>query len=200
MVTMTSQAGAVARGIPLIAAAILLLFFLGYAVTNFLGLPLSLGFPPWLWAVGGVFALAGLGMIGWSFRARGFSEVVISTYITFRKLATKTPLEAKNGREEPLVVTGPYGYVRSPLYFGVIVLVIGLALLTSYTFILVTAGVVFVWFRVVVIPYEEKELRALFPIQFEQYEKEVPMLVPFTKLGRRSRKTDQSARYGGSRL
>lgn len=150
-----------------------------------LGLPSGLGIPLWVRVLGAPIIAAGLGFIGWAFALRGPGNLIASTYITLTKFATRKPLEAKAGREEPLVVAGPYRYVRSPLYFGVVVMVLGLGFLTAYSFVFVTALVVFLWFRLVLTPFEEKELRALFGTQWDRYAEEVPMMIPFTKRDRK---------------
>jgi protein-S-isoprenylcysteine O-methyltransferase Ste14 len=190
---MSFKTKALIRGAPLIALAIVFLLSVGYVVAALFGLPSSLGLPLWLRMVGALLIAVGLGVMGLTVRLRGFSEVVVSTYITLWKFATKTPLEARAGREEPLVIAGPYKYVRSPLYFGAVVMVLGWGLLTTFTFLFVATAVVFLWFRAVLIPYEEKELRALFGLQFEQYQKEIPTIIPFTKPGGRRKTTERSA-------
>ncbi len=171
----------------MIALAIALLFSVGYGVSVLLGLPFNLGFPTWLRVLGVPILVAALGFMGWAFVLRGPGNLIASTYITLMKFATRKPLETRAGREEPLVVAGPYRYVRSPLYFGAVVLVLGLGFLTAYSFIFVTSAVVFLWFRLVLTPFEEKELRVLFGAQWESYAKSVPMMIPFTKMGGRSK-------------
>lgn len=173
-------------GAPVIGLMISLLFSVGYGVSALLSLPLSLGFPLWVRAIGATLVAAGLGMMGWTIMVRGPGNLIASTYITLMKFAKRKPLETRAGREEPLVVAGPHRYARSPLYFGVVVMVLGWGFLTAYSFILVTTLVIFLWFRLILIPFEEKELRALFGEQWDGYAAAVPMMVPFTKIGRKS--------------
>lgn len=180
---------ALLRGAPIIGLAIALLFSVAYGVSALANLPFSLGLPLWLRGIGAALVVVGLGIMAWVFRLRGAGSLIVSTYITLMKFATRTPLEAKAGRDEPLVIVGPYKFVRSPLYFGVVVMVLGWGLLTAYSFVLLATVVIFVWFRVILTPYEEKELRALFGAQFDEYAKEVPMVVPFTKFGRKPKVT-----------
>jgi protein-S-isoprenylcysteine O-methyltransferase Ste14 len=65
--------------------------------------------------------------------------------------------------------------------------VLGWALLTSYTFIFVAAVVIFLWFRLFLIPFEESELRALFGDQYKTYSDGTPAMIPFTKRRKRAR-------------
>jgi protein-S-isoprenylcysteine O-methyltransferase Ste14 len=70
-------------------------------------------------------------MMAWTFRFRGATNLLVSTYATLKKMVKRTPLGEKSVRSEPLVVEGPYKYVRHPLYFGVVVMVSGWGLLTD---------------------------------------------------------------------
>jgi protein-S-isoprenylcysteine O-methyltransferase Ste14 len=83
------------------------------------------------------------------------------------------------------VVSGPQRYTRNPLYFGVIVMVFGWALYGGYSFVYVAVLVLLVWFGSILIPFEERELHALFGEDWVKYSQETPMLVPFTKRRRR---------------
>ncbi len=177
----TSVRRAAAVGGPLIAAIVSVLFGASFLLSTLIGLPFSLGLPVAVRVVGGVIVLAGMGVMVWVFRYRGPADVMVSTYYTFAKLFRSIPVAEKAGRTEPLVVSGPQKYVRSPLYLGVVVMVLGWALLTAYTFVFVATVVLLLWFGVVLIPFEERELQALFGEEWKKYSDETPMLTPFTK-------------------
>jgi protein-S-isoprenylcysteine O-methyltransferase Ste14 len=182
---MKGSARAVAIGAPTIAAVVFGLFAGSYLLSTLLGLPSSFSLPIVARLVGGAVALAGFSMIAWAFKKRNPVNVVVSTYITFTKAAKRIPAAERAGRSEPLIVSGPQRYTRNPLYFGVVVMVLGLALLTAYAFVFVATVVLLLWFTVVVIPFEERELRALFGDEWKKYSEETPMLIPFTKRRRR---------------
>ena len=171
-------------GIPLIVLVVAVLFFIGYLIASFAGLPSDLAFPLWLRGVGGAIVLGGLSIMGWVFKQRGVKGVFVSTYVTFTKMFGRAPMEEKSGREEPLVIVGPYRYVRHPLYFGVVVMVLGWGMLTAYPFVLISTVIVLLWFALVVARFEEVELRALFGRQYDDYSSRVPMIIPFLKLKR----------------
>ena len=151
-----------------------------------LGLPTSLGIPPALRFIGAILVVAGLAVAAWTFRYRSPIDMAVSTYVTFVKLFRGGSLSQPSGRNEPLVVVGAQRYTRNPLYFGVVVMTFGWALVGEYTFVM--AGTVFLlfWFRFILIPLEERELEALFGDQYRKYAVDVPMLVPFTKRRKRS--------------
>jgi protein-S-isoprenylcysteine O-methyltransferase Ste14 len=166
---------------PIILFIVFALFALSYLISMFAGLPVSLGLPPAASVFGGAIVVVGLALIGWVFRYRSPTAMVVSTYITFAKMFGRIPVAEKSGRTEALVVAGPQKYVRHPLYFGIIVMVFGWAFVGGYTFVLVAALAILLWFQFVMIPFEEKELLALFGDQYARYVDGVPMLFPFTK-------------------
>jgi len=178
---------AIAIAVPVIASVITALFAASFLISTLLGLPFSLGLPVSIRAAGAAVMLAGLAIMGWLFRYRGPSSVITSTYVTLTKLFRRAPLTERSGRTEPLVLQGPQKYARHPLYFGVVVMVLGWAFLTAYTYIFVATLVLFLWFRLFLIPFEEKELYALFGDQYRAYSDETPTMIPFTKRRRRAR-------------
>jgi len=154
---------------------------LGYLICIIIGIPSSLGFTLPL-RLFGVFVLAsGSILLGWLFKFRKPVDILISTYVTIRKVISGVPFDDSSGRTETLVVQGPYRHVRHPLYFDVVVLMIGWWLLLDYSFLLLSAILLLLWFNFVVAPFEEKELKAIFGEQYERYSKEVPRIIPFTK-------------------
>lgn len=182
---------AVAIGGPLIALMVFALFGVSYLISAIVGFPSSLNLPFALRVVGVVVALTGFALIAWTFRNRSPATVIVSTYITLTKALKRTPVAEKAGRTEPLIVSGPQKYTRNPLYFGVLVMVLGWAILTATTFVFVATVVILLWFSLVIIPLEERELRALFGDEWIGYARETPMLVPFTK--RRHRESSKPA-------
>lgn len=172
---------------PIILLIMASLFGLAWLVSALLGLPVSFNPPLAARIFGGVVVVAGLGVAGWTFVYRSPADMVVSTYITFTKLFKRRPISALSGRTEPLVIKGAQKYVRNPLYFGVVVMTFGWALVGGYTFVLVAAVVVLLWFWFVLIPFEENELSDIFGDQYTKYAEDVPMLFPITR--RRRSKT-----------
>jgi protein-S-isoprenylcysteine O-methyltransferase Ste14 len=76
-----------------------------------------------------------------------------------------------------LVTTGPYRYVRHPIYSGVLLALVGTALaLALYWFVVVVAaGIYFVYSATV----EERLMSERFPAQYPAYRARTRMLVPF---------------------
>ena len=174
-------AKAFAVGAPHILALVLALFGLSYHAATLSGLPSNLGLPTAVNVLGAVVALSGPAVITWTLRNRSPATVIVSTYVTLTKAIRRTPPDKTAGRTEPLVITGPQQYTRNPLYFGIFMTVLGWALLTASSYMCIAAGVFLGWFTLVMIPFEERELRALFGAEWTRYCEETPMFVPLTK-------------------
>jgi protein-S-isoprenylcysteine O-methyltransferase Ste14 len=161
-------------------------FTLAYLVTIWLRIPEEFGLPLSVRFIGLLLLLSGFVLLGWLFRYRRPVDILASTYVTFSKAAgRRASLEEQAPRTEPLVVKGPYRYVRHPLYSDVVLLLLGWWLLFDYTFLLISALLLLLWFSCVVTQFEERELKALFGNDYEEYARRVPRIIPFTsKLGK----------------
>ena len=84
---------------------------------------------------------------------------------------------AKNQR---LATSGPYAYVRNPLYLGTLLVAAGLAIACRSLGLALLFGAVFLLIYLPVIMLEEQHLRKLFP-EFKDYAANVPSLVPIRK-------------------
>ncbi len=163
---------------PVVALVMTVLCLLGYFACAAFGIPLRLHLPIPIRILGALLLALGLGVFLWLWRYRSPTDIFVSTYISWAKLLRRVPNEEPAERSEPLVVAGPYRWVRHPVYAAVIVLTAGWWLALDYTFLLFVVGLMFVWFDLVVAPFEERELRALFGADYEAYASQTPRLVP----------------------
>jgi protein-S-isoprenylcysteine O-methyltransferase Ste14 len=79
-----------------------------------------------------------------------------------------------------LIRSGPYGYVRHPIYTGLIAAVLG-TVIASGTVRAVLALVIVVVSLLRKLRTEEAFMRDTFPGEYQRYSAAVPALVPFTK-------------------
>jgi protein-S-isoprenylcysteine O-methyltransferase Ste14 len=86
-------------------------------------------------------------------------------------------------KNEELTVTGPYAYVRNPLYLGSIVIAIGFAVAARDVWVVIAILGMFVLVYLPVIRAEETFLRKQFP-GYDDYARRVPRLLPRTLLCR----------------
>lgn len=157
------------------------LYLAAFGIAVLLGLPWDLGAPLSVRLVGLAPLAYGIGMLAWVVRFRGARAVLESTWVTFRKLVGRLPLEVRGGRTEPLVVAGPYRLVRHPLYSGVGGLTLGISLLTDRPWAYLGCAFLVLWFVLVLAPFEERELRALFGAPYEEYMRRTRRFVPIPR-------------------
>jgi protein-S-isoprenylcysteine O-methyltransferase Ste14 len=80
-------------------------------------------------------------------------------------------------KDARLAQSGPYAYVRNPLYLGTLLAAAGFAIASRQWPLAVLFGVVFVFIYLPAIELEEQHLRRLFP-DFADYARRVPALWP----------------------
>ena len=81
-------------------------------------------------------------------------------------------------KNKELSTTGPYDFVRHPLYTGNIMILIGLCLINGFFWSFVTAFI-FLWFYYpTAIEYEDRKLKSLFPDTWEEWASMTPALMP----------------------
>lgn len=116
---------------------------------------------PILEGVGAVLFLAGLGLAVWARLYLGRNWGM--------------PMTRKD--EPELVTSGPYRYVRHPIYSGLLLAILGTALATNIYWLIAFAimGVYFVYSASV----EERILTESFPSSYPAYRAATKMLIPF---------------------
>jgi protein-S-isoprenylcysteine O-methyltransferase Ste14 len=82
-------------------------------------------------------------------------------------------------KNEVLTVTGPYAYVKNPLYVGTVLITVGFCILGGNVYLLAAAMLAFCFHY---IPYKKRmegeRLRRIFGIRYEDYDEKVPEYVP----------------------
>ncbi len=165
--------------VPVVILLLMASFYaLAYFVATVISVPPRLGLPLPARLLGLVTVLFSFALFRWFFSYRQPVDVLVSTYETFAKMAGRTHLQERTYRTEPLIVRGPYKYVRHPLYTNILLLVLGSWLLLDNSSLAVFALLLFLWFSFVVAPFEEKELRAIFGHQYDRYARNVPKMIP----------------------
>ena len=82
--------------------------------------------------------------------------------------------------DHELIRTGPYGYVRHPIYTGILTGVIG-TVICSGTLRSVLGLVIIAAALLRKLRKEEEFMREVFPGQYQKYCEEVPALIPFAR-------------------
>lgn len=79
---------------------------------------------------------------------------------------------------EQLVVSGLYRYVRNPMYVGVLTALAGEALLFSSRGLLIELALVWLFFQLFVLLYEEPRLARTYPAEYALYRAHVRRWLP----------------------
>ena len=85
------------------------------------------------------------------------------------------PMSVK--KDAKLVTTGPYAYIRHPIYAGILLAMLGSALASIMWWLV--AFVIFSIYLVYSSRVEEKVMMQQFPDKYPEYKKKTKMLVPF---------------------
>ena len=158
MTSLVSKSFLVIRSLTYSAAFVWLWTWLALSVRT-LDATLPISLPRWLFPIGFLMASAGAVLAG--------TCIVI---FLIRGRGTPAPFDAP--RE--FVVSGPYRYVRNPMYVGAIALMLGAGLaLSSASVVLLAFASLFVM-HLFVIVYEEPTLSDRFGASYREYRTAVP--------------------------
>jgi protein-S-isoprenylcysteine O-methyltransferase Ste14 len=127
----------------------------------------------------GIALPAGIRILGPMLMAAG-AIVGLSCVAAFvaRGRGTPAPFDAPR----TFVATGPYKYVRNPMYIGGLTLLAGFAFYERSPSILFLSLVLFVIVHLLVFLYEEPQLRSRFGVNYAEYCRTVPRWIPKLRL------------------
>ena len=92
-------------------------------------------------------------------------------------LAIRARAAGHREKNMTLAQSGPYAWVRNPLYLGTLTVALGFVIAARRWELAVLFGAVFVLVYLPVVELEEQHLASLFP-EFADYKRRVPKLVP----------------------
>lgn len=158
-------------GLPELLTVAEIPLFLG-VTSYFSGRPWSHSDPTataWLAAIAGLlFSLGGLLVSLWSFYTAYRAGLIIDIGHYIKE-------------EHKLVTSGAYGFVRHPVYLGVLLIWLGLAIGFQSPVVLVVTALYVVPAYLVYIRSEEKMMLSEFGEQYETYRHRVGMILPWWK-------------------
>jgi hypothetical protein len=124
------------------------------------------------WAANGIFISSMIGMM-WSLQALGSFDM-------FGIQQILAHIHASNVRSMAFTIRGPYRWVRHPLYFCVLVLIWSRPDLTADRLLF---NILFTAWITIGTLLEERDLVADFHETYTDYQRRVPMLIPWRLLG-----------------
>jgi protein-S-isoprenylcysteine O-methyltransferase Ste14 len=95
-----------------------------------------------------------------------------------KTLGKEWSLTARLVEGHKLATTGPYAYVRHPIYTGMLGMLMATGLAVSHWAAILAALVIFFAGTIIRVRSEEKLLREAFGEQFDNYARRVPAIVP----------------------
>ena len=81
-------------------------------------------------------------------------------------------------KNKELSTTGPYSYVRHPLYTGNLILLLGLAIINGLWWSFFVGFLFAIFYYPTAIEYEDRKLKQLFPDDWPQWANKTPALWP----------------------
>ena len=120
-----------------------------------------------------------LGWLGIALMIAGTSLYVDTAFWGFAKRGQGTP--APIDPPKKLVVDGPYGVVRNPMYWSVALVILGEALMFRSLPLAELGGAFVAATMLFVLLYEEPALRRKFGAEYEEYCRRVPRWLPWSK-------------------
>jgi protein-S-isoprenylcysteine O-methyltransferase len=106
----------------------------------------------------------------------GASVWIVSAAV--RTLGKQWAFAARLVEEHKLITEGPYGFVRNPIYTGMLGMLVATGLAVSHWVGLLAALVLFNIGTAIRVRSEEKLLRGAFGTEFEAYARRVPAVFP----------------------
>jgi len=101
---------------------------------------------------------------------------IVDSFARFALQGLGTPAPIAPPRN--LVVSGLYRYVRNPIYVAVVAVILGQAVLFADWHLLGYGALIWLFFHIFVIAYEEPTLRQSFGAEYESYCGNVPRWLP----------------------
>ena len=102
----------------------------------------------------------------------------IAISLIFLGLATRMFASGFVLKNKELSTTGPYAFMRHPLYTGNIMILIGLCLINGFLWSFISAFIFFWIYYPTAIEYEDRKLKSLFPNTWEEWASITPALMP----------------------
>ena len=113
-------------------------------------------------------------------------SILIGLAICVLGLLIRTWASGHIRKEKTLAVSGPYRYTRNPLYLGNFLLGLSIAVATHSWWCFGLFAAYFIIFYPPVIQEERERMKRLFPKEYEEYGKKVPLFFPMWRRVMRS--------------
>ncbi len=125
------------------------------------------------------FLFAGVFLI---FARPSMTSLVIGAVIGFIGVGIRAWASGHIRKAKVLAISGPYAHSRNPLYLGSFILGLGFTIAAGVWWLALIFCVLFLGIYLPVMRVETADMRRIFGTEFDEYERNVPLLIPrFTK-------------------
>lgn len=109
------------------------------------------------------------------------TSILIGIAVSLIGLSVRTWASGHLKKEKELTILGPYQYTRNPLYLGNLILGISVVVGSRSWWMLAIFSAYFLLFYPVAVKNEKERMRKLFPQEYEDYKRKVPLFFPSLK-------------------
>jgi protein-S-isoprenylcysteine O-methyltransferase Ste14 len=106
------------------------------------------------------------------------TTLVIGSVIAFIGVAIRALASGHIRKAKSLAITGPYSRTRNPLYVGSFILGVGFTIAAGVWWLAIIFVALFLGIYLPVMRIEARDMQRIFGAEFEEYESNVPLLVP----------------------
>ncbi len=131
--------------------------------------------PPDIRQLVGILFLVLLAVSG---KPQGISLVVFGALLSVAGIAIRFWAGGYVKKDKELAVTGPYAYVRNPLYVGNVLIALGFCTLSGYAWSFAVFVILYLWLYIPSIRKEERTLQKLFGEELVRYKENVRAMWP----------------------
>jgi protein-S-isoprenylcysteine O-methyltransferase Ste14 len=112
------------------------------------------------------------------FSAPTLTSVAVGTLLALPGLLLRAWAAGHLRKNSTLTTSGPYAWIRNPLYVGTLIVAAGMAYAAQQWSLAALFAFVFLFIYLPAISLEEQHLSNLFP-EFTSYAQKVPLLIPY---------------------
>jgi len=114
------------------------------------------------------------------------TTLIVGSVIAVLGLLVRAWASGHIRKASKLAVSGPYAYTRNPLYLGSMLLGLGFTVAAGVWWLAILFVALFLGIYLPVMRVEVEDIRRIFPDEFHEYERNVPLFVPRPTAWRKS--------------
>ncbi len=112
------------------------------------------------------------------FAEPSITSLIIGVAIAVIGVAIRAWASGHIRKASVLAVTGPYAYTRNPLYVGSFIMGLGFTIVANVWWLALIFIALFIGIYLPVLRVEAEDIRRIFGEDFDEYERNVPLLIP----------------------